>query len=449
MSDLLSIGSTGVSAYRSALAAIGENVANAETPGYARREVRLNQSSNTGSTSPIYREALLFSGVEAASVDRAWDAFRAADSRLAASAAGRADTREQWLTAVETALDDGPAGIGNLLGGFFNAAVSLAATPDDRLGRSAVLIALDRATGAMRTTAEALSRVSEGISTSARLEVDGLNGELSALADVNTALRQAASGRSSRASLEDERDRLIDSISGRIDVNAAIADDGTATLTLARATGMNLLSTGSRALIILAEAGDGRLSLQLQANGTSTPLPATGGTLAGLVDVAASTADKRIALDGLAQDFTREINRWSRDGIDLNGDAGRTLLTAPAGALSIGMLITDPARIPAASADGNPNGNLLALASLRGADGVESRWAALVAGQSQALAAARAEAGAASTRRDNSFAARDEISGIDLDREAAELLRFQQAYSGAAKVIQVARETLQSILALF
>ena len=159
MSDLLSIGSTGVSAYRSALAAIGENVANAETPGYARREVRLNQSSNTGSTSPIYREALLFSGVEAASVDRAWDAFRAADSRLAASAAGRADTREQWLTAVETALDDGPAGIGNLLGGFFNAAVSLAATPDDRLGRSAVLIALDRATGAMRTTAEALSRV--------------------------------------------------------------------------------------------------------------------------------------------------------------------------------------------------------------------------------------------------------------------------------------------------
>ena len=33
--------------------------------------------------------------------------------------------------------------------------------------------------------------------------------------------------------------------------------------------------------------------------------------------------------------------------------------------------------------------------------------------------------------------------------EAAELMRFQQAYSGATKIIQVARETLQSIIDLF
>ena len=51
--------------------------------------------------------------------------------------------------------------------------------------------------------------------------------------------------------------------------------------------------------------------------------------------------------------------------------------------------------------------------------------------------------------RDQAFAARDETSGIDLDREAAELLRFQQAYGASTRIIQVARETLQSILDLF
>ena len=448
MSDLLSIGSTGVSAYRSALAAIGENVANAETPGYSRREVRLNQATNAGSQSPIYRESLLFSGVEAASVDRAWDAFRAADARFSASAAARAETRQQWLTAAETALADGPTGVGTLLGGFFNAAVTASATPDERLGRSAILMALEQATGSVRTTAEALARVADGISTTTALDVEGLNADLAALTDVNTALRQSANGGTAKAAIEDERDRLIDSIAERIDINVAIADNGTAALTLARATGVTLLDPTSRALVTITEADDGRISRELQANGTSVPLPATGGSLAALVDVAASTADKRQALDTLAEDFAADLNAWSRQGVDQNGNPGADLLEIPAGALSLRVLTSDPMEVPSASTDGRATGNLLALNGLRGPDGAEERWASLAAAQSQALAAARSEATAASTRRDNSFAARDEITGVDLDDEAAELLRFQQAYNGAAKLIQIARETMQTIFSI-
>jgi len=94
------------------LAQSAQNVANAETPGYARRDVQLREGINSGASSPIYREGMTFGGVEAASVTRAWDAYRAADSRYAASAAGRADVRQQWLSSVETALDDGDAGVG-------------------------------------------------------------------------------------------------------------------------------------------------------------------------------------------------------------------------------------------------------------------------------------------------------------------------------------------------
>ena len=62
---------------------------------------------------------------------------------------------------------------------------------------------------------------------------------------------------------------------------------------------------------------------------------------------------------------------------------------------------------------------------------------------------ARAEDAAASSRRDGAFAARSEMSGVDLDQEAADLLRFQQAYAGSARVIQTARETLETILNVF
>src|SRR5690348_7540340 len=119
MSDLLGIGLSGVRAYKTALAAVGDNVANAEQPGFARREVRLTQGINSGSQSILYREDLSFGGVDANSVTRAWDAYRAADSRYAASADGRASARSQWLSSVETALGDGDNAVGALVGAFF------------------------------------------------------------------------------------------------------------------------------------------------------------------------------------------------------------------------------------------------------------------------------------------------------------------------------------------
>jgi flagellar hook-associated protein 1 len=56
MSDLLGIGLSGVRAYRTALAAVADNVANAENPGYARRDVRISDGVNASAKSPIYAE---------------------------------------------------------------------------------------------------------------------------------------------------------------------------------------------------------------------------------------------------------------------------------------------------------------------------------------------------------------------------------------------------------
>lgn len=441
MSDLLSIGLSGVTAYQNALSAVGDNVANAQTPGYARRDVTLSETGGGGSRD--------FGGVEATSVTRAWDAYRAADSRYASSAAGRADVRQQWLGSVETTLDDGPAGVGQLMGGFFDAAQSLAATPSDTQGRSAMLSALDSTASAIRTTADGLSRISDGIAQAVQTDVDGLNADLKSLAEVNKSLQQTPSGLASRASLEDQRDQIIDSVAQRIDVNASIGANGTATLTLGGATGVTLLDPSSQVTISAASAADGRIQLRMFANGTTSPLPVTGGRLAGLVDVAASTADKRTALDATAQQFTNDVNNWSAQGIDANGNPGGPLLSMTAGAASLQTTTADPSAIAAASTDGTENGNLLQLSALRGPAGAEAGWAALVSSNAQALSAAKSEASATAARRDSSFAARDEISGVNLDNEAAELLRYQRAYDSSAKVIQVARDTVQSILDLF
>src|SRR6185369_8496211 len=72
MSDLLGIGASALKAYQGALSAIGENVANAQTPGFARRRVILQEATVVGSGDIAYRAQITFNGVYATGVARAW-----------------------------------------------------------------------------------------------------------------------------------------------------------------------------------------------------------------------------------------------------------------------------------------------------------------------------------------------------------------------------------------
>ena len=445
MTDLLGIGSSALTAYRDALNAVGENVANAQTPGYARRRVVLEESTVVATGDLAYRSQITFNGVTATGVVRAWDEFKATEARYSMSAATRAGAREQWLISVESALDDGPAGIGASMAGFFNAATSLASDPGDPLGRRSLLSALDNVAGAFRLTAGKLSRLSDGIVQSAELEVTALNNALAALDDLNGAITPVAEGGSARASLEDERDRLIDVIASKIDVSVAIDGKGRATISPAGSSGQVLLDGNGRGGVSLVAAADGRLSLQLYSNGTTSPLPAYGGTLAGLTQISATVADRRASLDALAADFTARVNTWSTAGVDSSGNPGAALIDTPAGAATMQALVTDPGLVPAADSSGTSNGNLIALDGIRSASGAENRWSAIVSANAQMLASGRSVAAATAKWRDNSYAALDEVTGVDLDREAAELLRFQQAYNASARIIQVARESMQAL----
>lgn len=460
MSDLLQIGASGARAYRAALSAVGENITNAETPGFARRSVVLKESGVSGGTNALYLDRGQFGGVVPTGVTRAWDDFKAADSRLAGASAGRSDARVRWLSTLETSLDDGQTGVGQRVTAVFTAGEALATDPDSSFSRRAFLASIDSAAGAFRTTADALKRTSEGVAGEATATVDQINGTLDSLAKLNVQIRRAGTGTSARAQLSDERDRLLDQLSDKIEIDVKIGDDGAASVTLPRSGGLVMVSNDGLGTgqLMLSQGSDGRLSFSLFTAGNNHPVTSVGGALAGLVETSNSVADRRGQLDALGTDFATKLNTWSAAGVDRNGDPGTALLAFTTGnaaaTLAPALADRDPATVAAASvvtnADGmttrTANGNLLTLSGLRGDGGTEAGWSALVASQSQVLASAKSEQTTTAGRKDAAYAARDAVSGVDLDYEASELLRFQQAYSGAAKIIQVARETMQTIL---
>lgn len=446
MSDLLNIGASGLRAFRASLAVTGDNIANAQTPGYARRSLRLAEVSITSAPDFRYRNRTRFDGVDISATLRATDAWRTSDARLSASVHGKAETVATWMTVTETGLSDSDTGTGASLARMFATGTALAADPLSRAPRSAFLASIDTAAASIRTNATELSRAATGIANAAQSSVDGLNANLKALADVNLAIRRTPAGSSANAELADQRDQLIDQIAAQTDVTVSVSADGSATLTRA---GVTLVADGKSAVLVLTVAPDGRLSFAQTFDTTTSVFTPLGGAIGGIAASANSVADRRVALDTLAADLATALNSWHGGGRTTAGASGPALLDASGGAIALAALVTDPAQVAAADTSGTSNGNMIALSGVRTASGVETQWATLVAMQAQVTASVRTDETRSAARKDTADAARDSVEGVDLDREAADLIRFQQAYEASARVIQIAKETIDTILRIF
>lgn len=436
MSDLLRIGAQGVAAYRGAMSVTGENVANANTDGYHRRSVSFRDQSIVGVGDVFDRRDNIVGGVSIASVSRATNAFIEAEGRLASSETAGMSALARWLTTSESALSS--ASLPDNLSALYSSAETLAGDPRSNAQRGIFLARIDDTATAFRAQSEALARVAESIASEAFDTVEAANGDLTALADINRAIIRSTPGTSAHAGLIDQRDRLLTALGEKIGVDTTFDARGTVKVNISG--GGPVLVDGTKvAPLAAAQASDGRIAYY--AGGDQVQVQR--GSLAGLAQAAVTVADMRRATNNAAESFIQVINDWSTAGTDANGDPGAPLLT-----VDMRLTTTDPAKVAAASG-GVANGNALALGTGRAGHGIEETAQGVVDTLALRTSTAKGREAALIAHRDQIDAARGDVSGVDLDREAAELLRYQQAYDASSRVIQIARETLQSILSIF
>ena len=445
MSDLLGIGASGVRAYQSALTTVSENIANAATPGYAKRTADVREIApalGIHSGGGIQTGQ----GVTVAGVTRSADALRAADVRTSSADLARSETGIAWLDRIETALTGNQ--LGDRLTGFFNAAKNVAADPSATVPRSALLEQASAVAGSFTATGKALDSLDANLDATAQSAVTTLNSLGVALAKVNDGIGRAQPGSNGAAQLADQRDAILDQISAISDVSVSTDAAGRATVKLGNAGGPVLVTGNTTGTVTFARGNDGTVAFALQTPlGVSTVTPG-GGALAGIVDGAARIADARTSLETIATAFTDGVNTVQAQGRNLDGNPGAALFAVGSNPTDITVSLTDPRGVAAAAVGGGPRdaSNLKNFDTLRSSGAFEAKTTALISGNAATLNGRKQIAEAQSAIRDNAVAARDAVSGVNLDSEAVDLLRFQQAYSASSRVIQVARDTLQSIL---
>jgi flagellar hook-associated protein 1 FlgK len=150
----LNTGLRALLAARFALDTIGHNIANANTPGYARQRVDLASSLPIG-----LRGLLVGTGVNADSIQRNVDELLGRRILSQRGVLGHLTMRSAALTEIETFLGDGTtAGIGGFLDGFFAAVSDLSAAPDDPILAAGLVESAEVLTGRFREAAGYLTQ---------------------------------------------------------------------------------------------------------------------------------------------------------------------------------------------------------------------------------------------------------------------------------------------------
>lgn len=451
--DVLAAGRSGLLAQQRALGTTGSNIANVNTPGYSRQRTILESIPGSGGY-----------GVRVAGVEQVVDAFLEARLLGQSSAASGAIARYELLDAVQRVFPLGSTSVGGALQEFFAAANELATHPEDIAVRTELLERARDVAGRLRDAAAGLAAIQREADQRIATGVGDANRLLDRIAALNRSIAGSEAGGGSANELRDQRRQLLGELSQRLGVRTVERDDGS--VDVFTRSGLTLVSGGDAARL------EARLGTTLGLDGAALhdvgvvapdgsliPLGADPGGEIGArltvrdADVTGVAAD----LDLLAITLRDAVNavQTNAAGRDLDGLVGAPLF-AGTGAADLTVVLTNPRGIAAAQglASGD-NANALALVGLQSAP--QPALAGATLGdwfgtlQARVGTAVRGAEDTASMEEGLlafATAQRDAVSGVNLEEEFTELIRFQRGFQAAAQLISVGDGLLEELIGM-
>lgn len=442
-SDLISIARSGVQAAKIGLDLTAQNIANASSTGYVRRTASFSEVAEAGGS---YRNSdLSLSGVRLDSIKRNADAFRQAEVRRTGSDVARASAEVSGLENIESAIEK--SGVYEAIVDFESSLQQLAQDPVDTSLRAAVIEKARTMVGSFQIAGQEMAAAGEGLRFQATDGVAQVNRIAQELARTNSRLARTADANDNRAALLDQRDTLLEELSAYGNIAATFGADGQVAVKLGGTAGSDLVTGNSAATVSMAIAADGTITFDVG----GTPLTLAGGSLAGQQLALTKNAQIKTDLDDLVAGIVTDFNAAQTGGADLDGSPGVAIFSGSTTA-TIALAVQDGRKIataPAGSAAGsrdatNLNAIRTALAGLDPAGTMD----AILFDISGTLAGRNVTLGALQSIADTAKVALTAQSGVDLDQEAVNLVRYQQAFQASGKVMQVASDIFDTLLGI-
>ena len=469
ISSVLDIGKTGLIAQQLALDVTSDNITNVNTPGYMRQTPVLQTAPST-----IVNGNSLGSGVQVSAVQRSYDGFLQSQIVAENSASGQANTTNSALQMVQTQFNDlSSSGLATSLQTFFSSWQDLSANPQGVPEREAVLSAGQQLASDFNQISGNLTGQQASMDQSLTGLTADINNQLTQVAALNGQIREAEAQGGQANDMSDQRDLLIQQLATNVGVTATQQQDGTISVNLSSG---QALVTGTKAASLSLQASStnsGYSDVMLTSPGGVSAIDVTSsiggpnnsqGNIGATLQMRDTTVPGYLSsLNELASTVASQVNAVQSAGYGLTGTTGLPFFSASATAATMAVNITSTSDIAAAAADptgagGGTGDNLNAqkmanlytapLAMTGGTMTMADFYNGLVGKVGvdvQAAGNAQTQATSMVSQLSN---LQDSNSGVSLDEELTNLTKYQYAYQGAAKLINVGTEMLDTLLGM-
>lgn len=461
----ISIALSSLIAQRQALDVSGQNIANANTPGYTRQRVQL-ESVNTAAVPSLYSTGPRpGSGVLATGITRMGDVFLDTRLRTETSAASYQQTRAEALGRLEsTVAEPSDRGFAAALQTYWADWQDVANAPDDTAARMVLIGDAQALVSQVRDGYRSVEAQWQQTRTTLDTLVTDVNTMATSVAELNAQIRSVITSGGNANELIDQRSTLVTQLSGLVGATATERPDGT----MAVLVGGNQLVSGDRAHAIQVDGAHtmagglgeppatlDQVRLTWTENGTA--VQPEGGSLAAQLADLSPTGSLAWAIgtwNDVATSLASTVNAVHAAGQTLQSPAttGVDFFSVAAGvpaALGIDVAVTDPKDVAAADPaagplDGSWADRIAQLATASG--GPDQVWRDFAVELGVRTRAAEQRADVLEASRSNAESLQLSATSVDLDEESVNMLAFQRAYEGAARVLTVMDEMLDVLI---
>lgn len=440
----LRIGASGLGVAQRALETSAHNVANASTDGYSRQRVEFSTARPIPTSRALLGVGATGQGVSIDAVTRAHDALVTANYRESTAQLSSWTSRADFFARAEQVLGPLDDGASQALSDFWNSWEALSQSPESMTSRDQVLVAGRRLTKALNDAHRSVAALQADVGFAMAATVAEVNDLSAEVAQLNGQIKEARSRGDTPNDLLDRRDHSLAALTGLTGAQAVIEADGDA-----RVTVDNLpLVDGVRADVLELSGTPPTLVWQR----TGSPV-AAGGELGSLAELA-TTGTQAIfdRLDAIATELRDVVNTAHQAGFGLDGVDGRPFFQGTgADDLALDSALTNAtiaASASGAAADGNHAVDIGALRAQPGSSGesVTDLLNGLQGFLGLEAAHAFSQRDLASLVVNDAKATLAAVSGVSVDEELTEMLRFQRAYDASARVITVMDQMLDRLI---
>lgn len=446
ISSLTNIAQSALLAQETAIQVTGQNIANAQTPGYSRQ--RLALSASTPNNTP---NGVLGTGVSITSITRSRDALLDQQYRTQSAPSSSYQERSTLLGQIQDVYGEpSTTGLASTMDNFFNSWSELASNPADASAKAVVQQAGAQLASTFNNYATQLSNIAANTRTGLTDSIAQVNALTSQIASMNAQIVGASSSGASPNDLMDQRDTLLDQLSQMVSITVSGNKNGSdqvdiGGIQLVNGTAATSLSIGSGVPLTIS-------------TGNGDVLPSVGGQIGAMITVAnVDLPAAQNGLDALASSIITDVNTQHAAGWSPPAGTGVDFFDAsPANATAQNMRLSatvaaDPSTIATgttANAAGD-NSIALAIAGLQhfspsaASNSFSGAYTSLVTSVANAKNASDSSSTVYQTLQQQANTQRQSMSGVNTDEELTSMIAQQQAYVAAAKLV----ETIQAMSA--